>query len=124
MGLFDVHAHLTHPELAPREEAVIANARAAGVTSIVVNGLNPTDNAAVHEMAARHPDIVRPAFGFYPVDTVLAKMEAMGIDYPRDVPPVSADEGIAWVRDNVGDAFAVGEIGHDGHWVPEALWDE
>ena len=124
MGLFDVHAHLTHPDLAPREAEVIANARAAGLTSIVVNGLNPTDNAAVAALASRHPDLVRPAFGFYPVDTVLARMEELGIDYPRDIPPVSADEGVAWVRDHVEGAFAVGEIGLDGYWVPEALWEE
>ncbi len=46
MGLFDVHAHLTHPKLAPREAEVLANARAAGLTTIVVNGLNPHDNEA------------------------------------------------------------------------------
>lgn len=121
MGLFDVHAHLTHPDLAPRLEAVLAAARAAGVTSIVSNGLNPTDNEAVRALAAREP-MVKPAFGFYPVDTVLAQMESMGIDYPRDVPPVSPEQGVAWVRDHVGGCVAVGEIGLDGYWVPEALW--
>lgn len=123
MGLFDVHAHLTHPELAPRVDEVIANARAAGLTSIVCNGLNPSDNEAVRALAARDP-IVKPGFGFYPVDTVLAKMEAMGIEYPREVPPVSAEEGVAWVREHAHECFAVGEIGLDGYWVPEALWDE
>lgn len=120
--LFDVHAHLTHPELAPREGELIARARAAGVTTIVSNGLNPTDNEAVRALAAREP-IVKPAFGFYPVDTVLAEMEAMGVDYPRDVPPVSAAEGIAWVREHASEAFAIGEIGLDGYWVPEPLWE-
>ena len=123
MGLFDVHAHLTSPRLAPREEEILARARAAGVTSILVNGLNPTDNEAVRALATRS-SLVRPCFGFYPVDTVLADMEAMGIDYPREVPPVTADEGIAWVRAHVEGAFAVGEIGLDGHWVPEALWEK
>jgi TatD DNase family protein len=122
-GLSDVHAHLTHPELASRIDEVLANARAAGLTSIVSNGLNPTDNEAVRALAARDP-MVRPGFGFYPVDAVLAKMEAMGIQYPRDVPPCSPEEGVAWVRDHAGAAFAIGEIGLDGHWVPEPLWEE
>ena len=123
MGLFDVHAHLTNGKLAAREAEVLESARAVGVTSILANGLNPTDNAAVAALASRS-SIVRPCFGFYPVDTVLADMVAMGIDYPRDVPPVTAEEGIAWVRAHAGEAFAIGEIGLDGHWVPEALWEK
>jgi TatD DNase family protein len=127
-GLFDVHAHLTHPEMAPRLGEVMASAREAGVTTIVSNGLNPSDNEAVQALARRYDGsdggpVVRPAFGFYPVDTVLVAMEAMGVPYPRDAPPVSADEGVAWVRDHVGESFAVGEIGLDGYWVPEALWE-
>src|SRR5512146_1899673 len=45
MQLFDVHAHLTHPQLLENIEAVVARAKAAGLTSIVSNGLNPADNA-------------------------------------------------------------------------------
>jgi TatD DNase family protein len=121
MGWFDVHAHLTHPKLAPHEAEVLARARAAGVTSIVSNGLNPHDNAAVRALAARDA-IVRPAYGLYPVDAVLEEMEAMGVSYPRECPPFTADEGVAWVRDHVDEPIAVGEIGLDGYWVPEALW--
>jgi len=121
MGLADVHAHVTHPALAPQLDAVLARARAAGVTTIVANGLNPEDNAAIRALALRDP-LVRPAFGFYPVDTVLAELQALGNDYYRDSPPVSAEDGLAWVRAHAGEAFAIGEIGLDGHWVPEPLW--
>jgi len=123
MGLFDVHAHLTHPKLAGREAEVLANARAAGLTTIIVNGLNPHDNEAVRALAARDP-IVKPAYGLYPVDAVLSEMEAMGLDYPRECPAFTAEEGVAWVRDHVEEAIAVGEIGLDGYWVPEALWEK
>lgn len=123
MGLVDVHAHLTHPKLAHREAELLANARAAGVTSIIVNGLNPSDNEAVRAMAQRDP-IVKPAYGLYPVDAVLNEMEAMGVEYPRDCPAFTAEEGVAWVRDHVEEAIAVGEIGLDGYWVPDALWDK
>lgn len=123
MGLFDVHAHVTHADIAARETEVFEAARRAGVTSIISNGLNPTDNEAVRAVAARAPDLVRPAYGFYPVDTVMQQMDEMGVAYPRDVPPCTAQEGIAWVRENASDAFAIGEIGLDGHWVPKALWE-
>jgi TatD DNase family protein len=122
MGLADVHAHVTHATLAPQLDAVVARARAAGVTTIVANGLNPQDNAAIKAVAAREP-MVRPAYGFYPVDTVLTELKAMGNEYYRDSQPVTADEGVAWVETHAGEAFAIGEIGLDGHWVPEPLWE-
>ena len=121
MGLADVHAHLTHPKLLPDVDAVVARARANGLTTIVSNGLNPRDNEATLALAARHP-IVKPGIGFYPVDAVLAEMVARGIDYPRDEEPVTTEEGVRFVRDHVEQAFAVGEIGLDGYWVPEDLW--
>jgi TatD DNase family protein len=123
VGLFDVHAHLTHPELAAESSAVLERARAAGLTTIVANGLNPRDNDAVLALAQREP-IVKPALGFYPVDTVLQPMRAAGVDYPREGEECSADEGIAYLRAHVEQAFAVGEIGLDGYWVPEAFWPE
>lgn len=121
MGLFDVHAHLTHPKLASQVEQVLQRARDAGVTTIISNGLNPQDNAAVLALASAHP-MVRPALGLYPVDAVLQPMLAAGVDYPRDAEPCSAGEGIAFVKAHVRQAFAVGEIGLDGHWVPERFW--
>jgi len=121
MGLADVHAHLTDPRLVADQAGVLRRARDAGVTTIVVNGLNPDDNAAVRALAAREPQ-VRPAFGLYPVDAVLPEMRALGVDYPREGEVARAEDAIAWVRDNASDAIAIGEIGLDGHWVPESLW--
>jgi TatD DNase family protein len=121
MGLFDVHAHLTHPRLAGELPAVLERAKRAGLTTIVANGLNPQDNEAVLQLAATE-SMVRPALGFYPVDTVLPQMRAAGIDNPREGDECSADEGVAYLERNVARAFAVGEIGLDGHWVPERFW--
>lgn len=121
MGLCDVHAHLTHPRLLPQVDAIIERAQCAGVTTIISNGLNPDDNRAVAALAQRQPT-VRPAFGFYPVDTVLHEMRAAGVEYPREGRECTAEEGLAFLRDHVAEAFAVGEIGLDGYWVPEAFW--
>lgn len=123
MPLADVHAHLTHPRLASFEAEVLDRARQAGVGAIVVNGLNPRDNEAVRALAARS-DLVKPAFGFYPVDVVLPEMRELGVDYPREGEECSSEQGVAWVREHVGEAFAVGEIGLDGYWVPESLWEK
>ncbi len=122
MGLFDVHAHLTHPDMFGDVDGVLERARAAGLTTIISNGLNPDDNAAVLALSLRD-SLVKPAFGLYPVDAVLPEMRAMGIDYPREAEHEAvAEVAVQWVRDHVEQAFAVGEIGLDGYWVPEALW--
>lgn len=121
VGYFDVHAHLTHPRLRASVDAVLDRARAAGLSTIISNGLNPDDNEQVRRLAARHP-VVRPAFGLYPVDAVLAEMVAMGVDYPREEEPCDADAAVEWVRAHAEEAIAIGEVGLDGHWVPEALW--
>jgi TatD DNase family protein len=121
MGLFDVHAHLTHARLEADRAAVLARARAAGLTTIVSNGLNPSDNDAVLALARQEP-LVKPALGFYPVDSVLHAMRAAGVEYPREGDECTTEEGIAYLRAHAEQAFAIGEIGLDGHWVPEPFW--
>jgi TatD DNase family protein len=122
-GLADVHAHLTNPALRAAIGDVVSRAQAAGLTSIVSNGLNPRDNREVLELAREYP-IIKPALGFYPVDTVLAELRASGnADFPRQEVECSRDEGIAFVREHASEAFAIGEIGLDGYWVPEPFWE-
>lgn len=123
MALYDVHAHLTHAALLPRIDEILQRAQASGVTSIVANGLNPEDNVRVLALAARHP-CVKPALGLYPVDAVLPEMRALGVDYPRELEhEPSLEASVQWLRDHVDQAFAVGEVGLDGYWVPESLWE-
>jgi TatD DNase family protein len=122
MGLADVHAHMTFPEIARQESEVLERARSAGVSTIIANGLNPRDNEAVLRLAERSP-LVKPALGFYPVDTVLPELQQLDPDFRRQGEAVTAAEGVAWLRDHVEQAFALGEIGLDGHWVPESLWE-
>lgn len=122
MGWADVHAHLTHPKLADDFEGLMERAGEAGVTSIVCNGLHPDDNRAVLALAERDARI-KPALGFYPVNTVLPEMRAMGLEYPGPDVAHAAEDALAWLREHVDRAVAVGEIGLDGHWVPRELWE-
>jgi TatD DNase family protein len=122
MGLHDVHAHLTDPRLAADEPGVLTRAQQAGVSTVIANGLNPADNERVQALARRNP-LVRPAYGLYPVDAVLPEMLAMGVDYERPaLEPLPAEEALGWLAQHVDEAVAVGEIGLDHHWVPDALW--
>ena len=121
MGLFDVHAHLTHERLLPDVLGILQRARASGVSTIISNGLNPSDNARVAELAAQHPEI-KPAFGLYPVDAVLQEMRKAGVEYPGQGRAWHPAEAVDYVRAHAADAVAIGEIGLDGYWVPEAFW--
>ncbi|MCH2110017.1 MAG: TatD family hydrolase [Polyangiaceae bacterium] len=122
MGLFDVHAHLTSPRFEEPASALIERAEKAGLTTIISNGLNIQDNQATLALAQKF-SIVRPALGLYPVDAVLPEMEKEGVDYPReDACVATAEETIEWLENHIDDAFAIGEIGLDHHWVPESCW--
>jgi TatD DNase family protein len=122
MGLADVHAHMTFLQIARQESEVLGRAREAGVSTIIANGLNPRDNQAVLELAGRTP-LVKPALGFYPVDAVLPELRQLDPDFRKQGEAVTAEQGVGWLRDHIEQAFAVGEIGLDGHWVPEPLWE-
>ncbi len=123
MGLFDVHAHLTSSAFEGELEGVLTRAQAAGVTTIISNGLNVTDNERVLRLAREQP-LVRPAIGLYPVDAVLREMQAAGDDYPReDTDPFTAEETIEWISSHLSEAVAIGEIGLDHYWVKEPHWE-
>jgi TatD DNase family protein len=123
MGLADVHAHLTLPQNAAVIDELISNARNAGVTTIISNAIDAADNRAVLELAERFA-LVKPAFGIHPVDAVRVERSRTTPDAAENKSPLSIDEAIQWIRDNIEQALAIGEIGLDGHWVPEELWNE
>lgn len=120
--LHDVHTHLTHPLIKDRVEDIIQRAKDAGLKTIISNGLNYSDNLAVLALAKRFSDIVKPAFGLYPVDAVLDEMTQAGIEYPRDPGEIRALDTIDWIDSHRNEAIAIGEVGLDGKWVPEEFW--
>jgi TatD DNase family protein len=121
MGLFDVHAHMTDRRMAEREEQVTAAARHAGLTSVLSNGLHPGDNEAVLSLSRRN-SLIKPCFGLYPVEAVMTELQTMGVEIPREGPIFSAEESLSWLAEHLEEAFAIGEVGLDHHWVPEPLW--
>ncbi len=118
----DVHTHLTHEKFASDREAVIARATAAGLSAIVVNGLEPRSNREILAMAAAHP-VVKPALGIYPVDAVNGLLPA---DFPFAVAKFDVDAEIAYIRAAAaaGRLAAVGECGLDGHWLAPETFPE
>jgi TatD DNase family protein len=66
-SLFDAHCHLADARLAHCVDAVVADARAAGVRHAVVNGTQESDWAAVATLCGRFPHgALVPSFGLHP----------------------------------------------------------
>jgi TatD DNase family protein len=65
-GWTDAHNHLQDPRHGGDADAIVATARAAGVSRCVVNSTREEDWDAVEEIAVRHPGFALPAFGIHP----------------------------------------------------------
>ncbi len=100
--MIDSHAHLYFDRFDDDREDVIANARAAGITSVINIGIDPTTSRAAVALAAEH-DGFRAAVGVHPTSEV--------DDLDR-----ALEEIAAIVRDHRQRVVAIGEIGLDFYW--------
>lgn len=110
MHLTDIGANLSSTAFSHDREAVLERARAAGVTTIIVTGTSPEDNAAALELARAHPGFLYATAGLHPhladrynatvartlADTLQAPEVVaageMGLDFHRDLSPRPAQE--------------------------------
>lgn len=97
MGLIDTHCHLDVPAFDPDRDAVLARARAVGVTGILVPAIQADGWGGLLALCAREPDLY-PALGLHPVL----------LDEHRDQHLVELERRIAAIP-----PIAVGEIGLD-----------
>jgi TatD DNase family protein len=93
LELVDVHSHLNEiPEL-PRE---LEEARRVGVVAVVGVGMERESNVRVLELGREHRGFVFPAVGLH----------------PWSLPPDPGEE-LEFLRERVGEAVALGEVGMD-----------
>lgn len=113
----DVHCHLTHDKFEKDWREVIERAKAAGLNSLVVNGLEPHSNRKILEWAREEP-VVKAALGIYPVNGV---SHLLPKDFPFSVEKFNVKEELQFIREQaeLGDLVAVGECGLDGYWLGE-----
>jgi TatD DNase family protein len=104
-ALIDTHAHLEEMEnIGP----AIAEARHAGLVAIIAVGSDIASNKKTLDIAGKYPGFVYPALGYHPWNTKEAEIEA----------------NLAFIRDNIDRAAAVGEVGLDYHKRVRALTDK
>lgn len=105
--LVDVHCHLDFEGLRERLDEVIANAKNAGVKSIITSGVNPETNRIALEIASKYKDIVHASFGLYPIDA----LEREGLVGK----PIDVDAEIKFLEKNKDKFISIGEVGLDMH---------
>ena len=111
MILVDVHAHLEHPMFANDLDKVIERAKQAGMKAIIAQGVHHEVNLQVLEIAKKY-DIVKAAFGLYPLDALNVKAEGLdpGEEYKKET-MIGVDETLAFMEKHKDDIIALGEIG-------------
>ncbi|WP_182201626.1 TatD family hydrolase [Paraliobacillus salinarum] len=98
--LFDTHVHLNVKQFDEDREEVIARAREAGVSHMVIVGFDHETIPKAIELAEKHEDIYA-AVGWHPVDA---------IDF--------TEKELKWLEELVDHpkVVALGEMGLDYHW--------
>ena len=97
--VFDTHAHLDQIE---DLDECLDQAREAGVVGIIAVGTEASSNEKILRIAERWKGFVYPALGLHPCDIA-------GFDAAR------IERELKFIRDNIGLACAVGEVGLDYH---------
>ncbi|MBI2545685.1 TatD family hydrolase [Candidatus Woesearchaeota archaeon] len=115
--LIDLHAHLDHPAFKDDQDEVIARAKEAGVSIILISGVNPKSNRAVLDLCSKYPDILKASLGIYPIDALQREIETG--EYPLKSEPFDIDEEIAFIEKQRKHIHAVGECGLDYHWIKD-----
>ena len=94
-GLIDTHCHLDLEPLVSQIVEILAEARQAGVSEIVMPGVHPDGWGRMKSLAQDHPGVFA-AFGVHPMHAALA-----------------TDEVLERLADIAGSGIAIGETGLD-----------
>ncbi len=114
LNLVDVHCHLMHEQFANDLPEVIARAEKAGVKVMLVSGTTPEANVVALELAKKYPSI-KASLGIYPIDALGMQPDVDGM--PHHVGPIDLEEQFKFIRKNLAQVAAIGEIGMDFYWA-------
>ncbi len=107
--LLDVHSHLDYPEILNKIDEIITNAKKAGITKIITNGIDPISNRKCLEISEKY-DIVECGLGLYPRNALKKDVEqgVLKAEYDFDI-----DEEIQFIIKNKDKIVAISEVGLD-----------
>src|SRR3989344_3887474 len=110
--LVDVHCHLTHEALKNNIEEVLERARKAGVSKIVVSGVNVPTNREALELSKKY-SMILCSLGLYPTDLLGLQPDASGLS--RQTQKFNIDDELKFIEKKKDEIFAIGEVGLDYH---------
>ena len=107
--LIDTHCHLYDEAFRPDFDAVLDRARAAGLESCVMPGIDRSCHEALLAVADALPGFAFPCIGLHPT--------SVGENW---------QEELDFVREHLGDRrfYAIGEIGLDEYWSKDFLKEQ
>jgi TatD DNase family protein len=111
MKLVDAHIHLSDSEYTGHTDELIADAKAAGVVSLVSNAMDLATSVEALKLAEKYPDIVHVALGIHPWNVNVLKENELE-DTLKLITEQTQAKRVA----------AIGEIGLDCKY--EAIWEK
>lgn len=113
MKLVDVHCHLDDSRFDKDLNEVLKRFEDRGGEVLVTSGVNRVSNRRVLELARKY-EVVRAAFGVYPIDALAGEVDESVLHRKLEV--FDVDEELDWIREHEDECVAVGEIGLDYNW--------
>ena len=101
--MIDTHAHLDGEEFAEDRAEVIARAKKAGVSKVLIPAIDYSSSVAVMQLCAQYPDFAYPMIGLHPEEV-----------------KENWREELEKIREYVfQDIIGIGEVGLDFYWSRE-----
>ena len=104
MQFIDTHIHIDGEEFKDDLDEVVARAKEAGATQLLVPGINYNSIASIKAVCERFPDFIRPMIGLHPEDVKEDYKDVLGKMHQE----LTNDN---WI--------AIGEVGLDYYWSRE-----
>jgi TatD DNase family protein len=108
--MFDAHCHLHDVRVVGRAGELVARARAAGVTGVLLAGVDATGWPVEDSLAAAHPGFVHVSYGLHPQVVAAWFVDGGEAEARRRV---AAELAALEARLQAGRAVCIGEIGLD-----------
>lgn len=106
--MIDTHAHLDGEEFAEDRAEVMARAKEAGVSKVLIPAIDYSSSVAVMQLCAEYPDFAYPMIGLHP--------EEVKDNWREELKKIREYVGTE-VRQN--EIIGIGEVGLDYYWSRE-----
>ena len=113
LSYIDTHCHLDGEEFVADRDEVVARAREAGVTKVLVPGIDLKSCQTVLELCRQYPGYCYPMLGLHP-EEVRADWKSV-LAQIREAFPAPLSEGVR----GGAPIIAIGEVGLDFYWSRE-----